>query len=90
MFFIFESSIQLSLENPLNDPHGKKVQILDYIDIINTTIFSLESIMKIIATGLIFNGKKSYLRSYWNCIDFIIVIFSVTFFDLIFYVDFVP
>lgn len=33
--------------------------------------------MKIIAFGLIFNGKHSYLRNVWNVVDFMIIIFSI-------------
>lgn len=33
--------------------------------------------MKIIAFGLVFNGKTSYLKNYWNILDFIIIIFSI-------------
>lgn len=33
--------------------------------------------MKIIAFGLIFNGKTSYMRNNWNVVDFIIIIFSI-------------
>ena len=40
----------------------------------NTVIFTLESCLKIIALGFIFNEKKSYLRDAWNILDFIIVI----------------
>lgn len=34
--------------------------------------------MKIIAYGFIINGKESYLRSFWNILDFFIVVVSVT------------
>jgi hypothetical protein len=33
--------------------------------------------VRIIANGLVLNGKKSYLRDKWHIIDFIIVLFSV-------------
>lgn len=39
-----------------------------------TIIFTIEALIKIIAFGLIFNGKKSYLMSAWNVMDFIIVL----------------
>jgi len=47
------------------------------IDLSTTMIFALESILKIIAFGLIFNGPNSYLRNAWNINDFVIVIFSI-------------
>jgi hypothetical protein len=79
MCIILTSCVQLSLENPLNDPNGSLTLALFYVDIVTTIIFTLESILKIIAYGAIFNGSKSYLRNYWNIIDFLIVIFSVRF-----------
>ena len=67
----------MALERPLNDPKGELIAILKYIDIATTVIFCLECIMKIIAFGLIFNGKHSYLRNVWNIVDFLIIIFSI-------------
>lgn len=37
----------------------------------------MEVVLKVVAKGLIMNGPKSYLRSYWDILDFIIVVFSV-------------
>lgn len=37
----------------------------------------MESISKIIANGLIINGKGSYLRNGWNVMDFLVVILSI-------------
>lgn len=42
-----------------------------------TIIFLIEFMMKVIATGFVFNGKESYLRSSINIVDFFIVIVSV-------------
>ena len=42
-----------------------------------TYLFTIESLIKIIALGFIKNGKQSYLRSPWNCLDFFIVIVSL-------------
>jgi len=39
-------------------------------------------LIKILAYGFVFNGPESYLRNYWNIIDFVIVSFSLV--DLIF------
>ena len=72
------SSVQLALENPLNNPEGKLVDILFVLDIILTIIFSLEAAFKIVAFGFVFNGKDSYIRNYWNIMDFIVVLFSVS------------
>jgi len=44
-----------------------------------TSVFLVEVILKVIAWGFILNGANSYLYSYWNALDFIIVLFSVIF-----------
>lgn len=77
IFFISVSSVLLALDNPLNDPNGALTQLLFYSDIVLTSIFSLESVLQIVAKGLIFNGNGSYLRNGWNLIDFTIVTFSI-------------
>jgi len=77
LFFIFISSLLLSLDNPLNDPNGSLTQALYAFDIIFTVIFAIECSMKIIALGFIANGKKSYLRKGWNVLDFTIVLMSI-------------
>lgn len=74
---IIISSITLALENPLNNPDSKLSKSLDIINIIMTSIFWIEFMMKVLANGLIFNGKQSYLRNPWNIIDFFIVIISI-------------
>ena len=78
LLFIVVSTVLLSLENPLDDPSGFKGEILFRADIVMTTVFTLECLLKIIERGLILNGKKSYLRDSWNVIDFFIVISALT------------
>lgn len=53
----------------------ENVEILTQLDYIIFSLFSLESCIKIIAFGLIMD-RGSYLRDYWNTLDFIIVIFA--------------
>lgn len=77
--FIIISSIHLFLDSPLLDPKSKLAFALYILDFIITIIFMLESILKIIAYGIIANGEKSYFRNFWNLFDFIIVICSVNF-----------
>ena len=52
-------------------------KVLKTLDLVMTVIFSLEVILKVIATGLVFNGKNSYLRDGWNLLDFMIVFSSL-------------
>eukprot|EP00347_Sterkiella_histriomuscorum_P005312 403357086 len=77
LIIISIQSILLALDNPLNDPDGSLVLVLYYTDLIFTTLFVIESILKIITLGLIINGSQSYLRNLWNIADFSIVIISV-------------
>jgi voltage-dependent calcium channel L type alpha-1D len=67
----------LALDNPLNDPESDLMRVLSLSDIIFTSFFALEAIMKIISFGFLFNGKSSYLRNGWNLIDFIVVVISI-------------
>lgn len=67
------SGVCLILESPLLDHTSRLKVILAYIDYVLTTIFFLEMIIKIVALGFIANGKASYLRNWWNLLDFMIV-----------------
>lgn len=67
------------LDSPLLDPKGTMALVLNILDYIITIIFSLESFIKILAYGFLFNGDKSFLRNIWNIFDFTIVICSVNF-----------
>ena len=47
------------------------------MDLVTTSIFISEMVMKIISFGFIINGPNSYLKNSSNLMDFIIVVFSV-------------
>ena len=53
------------------------MKILNVLNLIFTTIFCLEAILKIVTFGFLLNGGESYIRDAWNILDFIIVLFSV-------------
>lgn len=63
--------------SPLADPESSETIVLEKIDEIITVIFTIEAVLKIIATGLIVNGPFSYLRNPWNVLDFLIVTASI-------------
>ena len=63
--------------NPLENPDGAKVKILNIVDTCLTIVFCIETLIKIIAFGMLFNGRQSYLRNAWNILDFFIVMLSV-------------
>ena len=77
LVMIIFSTLLLTLESPIDDPNSKKLEVLFYIDIVVTFIFTMECLLKVIVFGFIFNGKDSYLRLAWNILDFIIVTVSI-------------
>lgn len=79
MTLIFISTVLMAVDSPLNDPNSTGTQVLNIIDIVITSFFVIESVTKIISYGFIMNGPESYLRISWNIMDFIIVVFSVSF-----------
>jgi voltage-dependent calcium channel L type alpha-1S len=75
---ILLSTLTLTFENPLNDPDSSYSHALFYIDILFTVIFTVEAATKIIAYGFVFNGSESYLKDYWNVLDFVIVLLAIS------------
>lgn len=74
---ILVSAVQLALDRPLLDPNSDLKNILFYIDFATTTIFGIESLLKIFAHGFLLNGQSSYLKNPWNAVDFIVIILSI-------------
>jgi hypothetical protein len=50
---------------------------MDIINYVMTFMFTGEVIIKVISKGFLLNGKKSYLRSAANILDFVIVAFAL-------------
>ena len=73
---ILGSSICLALDNPLVDPDSGYSIALQICDIICTSLFVSEMIVKVLAYGLFFE-KGAYLRNAWNILDFFVVIVSI-------------
>ena len=71
------SSVNLALDNPLNNPNSTLTDYLLLSDYVFTSFFIGEGVLKIISQGFLFNGEISYLRNGWNIIDFLVVIISV-------------
>jgi hypothetical protein len=79
LVLILLSSILLAVDNPLNDPHSKQSMIVGYIDACFTVLFTIEATIKIIAKGFASNKMgpiEPYIKSYWNMLDFIVVVAS--------------
>ena len=78
MAIILFSSFALAIDNPLNDPKNRMSEAFLNIDYVLTGIFVLEVAMKVIGNGFIMCGSKSYLRSYWNVLDILVVSITIT------------
>lgn len=74
------SSITLVMDNPLQDPESGMMIVLKYVDIVFTVLFTIEAMIKIIASGFLFNRLgpiTPYLRNPWNILDFFVVFASL-------------
>ena len=76
LILIFLSTILLVLDNPLANPHDFAHRVRDTLNLIMTSIFILECLIKIIVLGFICNGPESYMKSNWNKLDFAIALVS--------------
>jgi len=79
---IMLSSLALALEQPLMQ-HSALNEVLDKIDYVFTTIFTLEIILKMIAFG-VFVHKGAYLRNFFNILDLLVVCVSIASISLAF------
>ena len=65
----YDTNYDADYESSWND-------LLENLDLVFTIIFLLECIIKVAAMGF-YRHKGSYLKDYWNWIDFVIVVISV-------------
>nr|CAB3227402.1 voltage-dependent L-type calcium channel subunit alpha-1D-like [Phallusia mammillata] len=79
---IFANCVALAIYVPFpGEDSNATNEILEKVEYVFLAIFTVESIMKIIAFGFVFH-PNAYLRNGWNLLDFIIVIvglFSIVF-----------
>ena len=57
------SSILMAFDTPLADSESTMSITLYWLDLSMTLLFTFEMFVKVIAFGVAFNGKQSYLRS---------------------------
>ena len=74
---IIISSVQLAFDSPVSDPNSKLNKSMNILNYVMTFMFTVEVIIRIISKGFLLNGKKSYLRSAANILDFVIVVFAI-------------
>eukprot|EP00854_Cymbomonas_tetramitiformis_P010393 gene10393-12292_t len=73
---ILISCIQMAVEVSGVDASSHNGKALFALDLIVTSIFGLEVVMKVITYGFVM-VEKAYIRSRWNQLDFLIVITSL-------------
>uniref|UniRef100_A0A3P8NRE6 Voltage-dependent L-type calcium channel subunit alpha n=1 Tax=Astatotilapia calliptera TaxID=8154 RepID=A0A3P8NRE6_ASTCA len=71
LLFILLSSISLAAEDPI-DPKSPRNQILAYADIVFTSVFTIEIVLKMTVYGA-FMHKGSFCRNSFNILDLIVV-----------------
>lgn len=76
---IIVSVLVFTLESPLDNPDGERKRALLITDGIITIFFIIEIILKCLAYGLYYSGPKSYFRNWYNLIDTLVVLISVSF-----------
>jgi hypothetical protein len=67
---IVVNSIFLAMQDPTASEQAPFLNIGDYVF---QALYTTEMLLKICSRGFIFN-KGSYLRNYWNILDFVIVV----------------
>lgn len=77
IILILATTVFLTMESPLHDPQTDLSRTLQTVDSVITVLFTLEALIKVVTMGFVINGKNSYLRSPWNCLDFFIVISAI-------------
>ena len=74
---IVGNCVALGMDRPMaNQDCANNKEALEKIENVFLTIFTLECLLKIIAYGLIFH-PSAYLRTWWNMLDFSIVIMGL-------------
>ncbi|XP_036435156.1 calcium channel, voltage-dependent, L type, alpha 1S subunit, b [Colossoma macropomum] len=75
LLLILLSSISLAAEDPI-DPKSFRNKILAYADIVFTTVFTIEILLKMMVYGAILH-KGSFCRNSFNILDLIVVAVSL-------------
>nr|XP_046235859.1 dihydropyridine-sensitive L-type skeletal muscle calcium channel subunit alpha-1-like isoform X3 [Scatophagus argus] len=75
LLFILLSSISLAAEDPI-DPMSFRNQVLAYADIVFTSVFTAEIVLKMTTYGAILH-KGSFCRSSFNILDLLVVSVSL-------------
>lgn len=71
------SIILLILSDPFDSPDSSFNICLRYSDLFIVGLLFFEILIKIIATGFIFNGENSYIFNLWNIIELLVFILNL-------------
>lgn len=77
LLIILVSTVQLAIDNPLNNPVSGFSRVLQILEVTLTSVFCLEAALKIVANGFVLCGSTSYIRSGWNVLDLLVLFISV-------------
>eukprot|EP00760_Papus_ankaliazontas_P035196 PhM_4_TR7667/c0_g1_i1/m.28456 len=72
LIVIILNTVTLALDTPENEDNATIQAVVNVTDDIFFSLFALEAAIKIVAAGFVAH-QRSYLRSAWNCLDFLIV-----------------
>ena len=76
LVFISANCITLAMERPTIPPWSTERKLLNISDNIFTLVFTIEMIMKSVASGFVM-GKGNYFSDNWNRLDGVLVIISL-------------
>jgi len=73
LLVITVNCIFLAMDAPDSTPEMKK--IFDKADLVFNILYTIEMVIKVLASGFLC-GKHAYLKSGWNILDFVVVLFG--------------
>ncbi|CAK8686115.1 unnamed protein product [Clavelina lepadiformis] len=76
LLFIFGNCVTIAMERPSIKPDSVERQVIDIFNYVFTVVFTVEMILKVIASGF-YIGDKPYFKSGWNVLDFFLVVTSL-------------
>jgi len=75
---VFANSLAITVFTPLRDPKSGLYVAARVVDITTTCLLGFEIFAKIVVYGLVSNGPKSFLRSYFNVFDLLSTLATIT------------
>ena len=73
---ILLNCLQLALQCPATETIESFPEVMLALDYVFAVIFTMEMLIKMLALGVVFGSPECYLRTRWNVIDAVVVMFS--------------